>query len=101
PGMNSIGPGLPRCVDDLSGGEVAFRCGCGAYRDRAIRSVDVRCCPVDIGIHRYALDVHFTAGPNDAEGDFAAIRDHEATDHEKAPPQNALRCIRQTEVTAS
>jgi hypothetical protein len=70
--------GPPRRFEQCRHREVALRGGRGAEPDRVVRGRDVRCRAVGVGVDRDGLDPEVAAGAENAEGDFAAVRDEES-----------------------
>ena len=79
--VHGVGPGLPRGVDHTRDREIAFDGRCGPERDGTIRGEHVRGPRIGIRIDGHAFDAQLVAGANDANGNLAAVRDEQATNH--------------------
>ena len=80
-GMDRIGPGLERRIDD----PVDHQIGGGSRRrpdiDRLVGHGDVQRLVVGVAIDRNRREPHALRGADDATGDFAAIGDEDLVEH--------------------
>ena len=71
-GVNRIGAGAARCVDD--GADVEVR----RDRHRVIEEAAHVARVIPFGVREHGLDLRLATGARDADGDFAAIGDEES-----------------------
>src|SRR5690606_2624093 len=83
-GVDCLGVGDFGGRDDGRHVEVALRGGRGADADRLVGQADVLGLGVGGGMHGDGLDAELTAGPQDAQGDFPAVRDQDLLEHGRA-----------------
>ena len=81
-GVDGIGTGDLGGGDDAVDLEVGFLAGGRADADGFVGELDVHGIDVRLGIDGDGFDAEFAAGADDAEGDFAAIGDQDALEHE-------------------
>ena len=79
--MNCIHVGDLRGADDAIDLEIALRAGRRPDADGFIRELDMEAFHVGLGIDGDRLDAELFAGPNDAQGDFAAVGDEDFLEH--------------------
>ena len=79
--MNCIHVGDLRGADDAIDFEIALRTGSRPDANGLIRQLDVEAFHVGLGIDGDGLDAELFAGPNDPQGDFAAVGDEDFLEH--------------------
>ena len=72
-GMDGVHIGNFRGADDAVDAQIAFAAGCLADANGFISHLHMHGIGIDFRIDRHRADIHFLAGTNDADGDFAAI----------------------------
>ena len=87
-GMDGLGARPPDGLDDAVHVEIALRGRRGPDEDRLVGEADVEGGAVRLGIDGDARDAHLPAGPDDADGDLAAVRDQDLAEH-VIPPISA------------
>ena len=81
--MHGVGTRRSGGFEQTCGREVAVAGGGGSDRDRPVGRDDMRRGGVGIRVNRDALDSHLPTGTDDAQGDFAPVRDQQALDHDQ------------------
>ena len=79
--MNCIDVGNLRGAYDAIDFEIALRAGRGSNANGFIRQLDMEALQVGLGIDGDSLDAELFAGPNDPQGDFAAVGDKDFLEH--------------------
>ena len=79
--MNGIDVGDFRGADDAVDAQVAFAAGSFADANGFVRKLHVHGIGVHLGIDGDGADVQLLAGTNDANGDFAAVRNQNFLKH--------------------
>ena len=80
-GMDGVGLREGGCFHDRLHREIALRRRSGPNAHRPICHAHVQRAGVRVGVDRHALEPRLAAGAGDADRDFAAIGDEDATDH--------------------
>jgi len=88
----NVGAGGPGGRDDPVDGEIALGGGRRSQQHRLVGEEHVERLPVGLGEDGDAGDAHLAAGPDDPDGDLAAIGDedlrerraHDAPDHSRS-----------------
>ncbi len=75
--MHRVGARLARRVDDGVDPQVALARRIGPDRPRFVGHPDVQGATVAVGVHRHGRDAHIATGPDDADRDFATVRDED------------------------
>src|SRR4029079_19657361 len=83
-GVDRLGAGLLRRVEDLVDGEIRLGRETAAEGDGDVRPPRVERLRVDVGTDRDALDAHLARGADDAERDLTAVGDQDAAEHRGA-----------------
>ncbi len=76
-GMDGVGTRTPCGVDDAVDAKVTFRGGARADVNGLVRFTDMPSVAVAVGVDRHARNGHLAAGPNDPDGDLAAVGDED------------------------
>ena len=104
PWVHRLAARVPGRRDQLRDVEIGVRRRRGADGDRGIGVADVRSQAVSFGINRDRRETFFVAGTDDANRDFAAVRDQHPFDHRSmirscrgaaccAPTNTRVTCI--------
>ena len=79
-GVDRVGAGLGRGVEDLGEVQVGLRGGLAAQRERLVGQPHVRRLGVGFGVHRHAGQARVAGRPDHPDGDLAAIGDEHLGD---------------------
>ena len=75
--MDGVGAGLAGCLDQLVHHQVRLGGGVAAQGVGLVREADVQGVAVGLGIHGDGGDAFIPGCPDDAYGDFTAVRDQD------------------------
>ena len=98
-GVDRVGTGLRRDVEELVDDEVAVAGGRATEGVRLVRHLDVQRVPVGLGVDGDRADPGVPAGPGDADGDLAAVGDQHLRDRHGRSLTGACRAFRASRVT--
>src|SRR5262245_4349233 len=84
--MNRGSTRCSRRLNDLRDVEIALQGRARADGDRAIGQLDVQRMLIGIGKDRNRLDAELAARLDDANGNLAAVRDQQTSNHERLQP---------------
>src|SRR5262249_1439577 len=84
--MNRISSGRSRPVNDLRDVEIALQGRARSDGNRAIGQLDVQRLLIGVGKDRNRLDAELAARLDDANGNLAAVRDQQTSNHERLQP---------------
>ena len=77
--MDRLAAALARGGDELADVEIRFGGGRGTEQHGGIGLAHMRRQPIGLRVDRHGVETLFVAGANDAQRDFAAIGDEDAT----------------------
>ena len=80
-GVDAVGPALLDGVEDGLGVQVALGRRLAAEGVRLVGHPDVQGFAVEVGVDGDGGDAHLAAGPDDTDGDFAAVGDEDLLQH--------------------
>jgi hypothetical protein len=79
-GVDGVGAGLGRGVEDLGEVQVGLAGGLSAQGERLVGEADVRSLGVGFGVHRHAGQPRVPGRPDHPNGDLAAVGDENLGD---------------------
>ena len=79
--MNRVGVANLSGADDAVDLEIALRTDGWPYTDSLVSELHMKAIDIGLRINGHRLDAKFSAGPNDAKSDFAAIGDQNFFKH--------------------
>ena len=84
-GVDRLGAGLQRDLDDPLAAQVALGGGRGAEQVRLARAADVQRVRVGLGVHGDARDPELVQRPHHADRDLTAVGDQDLAEHAVPP----------------
>jgi hypothetical protein len=95
-GVDAVGAGPARRVDDLVEHEVGLRRGGAAEREGLVGQPDERRVPVGVGVHGDAGQPRVGARADDPDGDLAPVRDEDLAQARHGNRRHLLRILLST-----
>ena len=91
-GVDGVGAGFGRGVEDLAEVQVGLRRGLAAQRERLVGQPHVRRLGVGLGVHRHAGQARIAGRPDHPDSDLAAIGDENLGDPRAGVTSHCASC---------